>query len=61
MSGSLLSYLIIISAQIILTWEIIKWAIKNNGDKYLIVYFIILVLFNYILYEGGFYRLPWVW
>jgi len=64
----ILSYLIIIALQVIGFWEFMKWVTKECKDNDAILIFIaaivsalILLLFNYILYWGGFYRLPWGW
>jgi len=64
----ILSYLIIIALQVIGSWEFINWVIKKRKDDEPILIFVsiiflatILLLFNYLLYWGGFYRLSWGW
>jgi hypothetical protein len=69
----MLAYLIVIGLQIIAAWEISKLAfkelcIKSEYSAEIILFMgviifeiIVMVLFNKVLYLGGFYRLPWGW
>jgi len=67
----MLSYLIIISLQVIAFWEVSKWLLRETctGEDVepalfmggIVFELVILGVFNWVLYEGGFYRLPWGW
>lgn len=67
----IIAYLIMLALQVVAGWELLRWVFKETCSGttdeqgmffgFLCLELIGFILFNVLLYQGGFYRLPWTW